>query len=195
MNELENQNVGQYVVHKSIPILLLKGGIAWFIMTIADLVLNRVPAVYQWVSGLNGQAVLRWANADNYQFFAALILNLIFGWIILYVVLSWFLEYYIIRSDAIIVRSGIIFSHEDVFQMEDVKSIDIYQGFWGKMFKTGTLKVYAFRVHKEIRLSDISDPYAVAAMIHEMHPTPAGLNWPPKTNIHNHRGPSNYVRN
>lgn len=191
MNELENQNVEQHVVHKSIPILLLKVGIAWLIMTIADLIINQMPAAYQSLSGLNGQALLSWVNTDNYQIFANLILNVIFGWIILYVVLSWFLEYYIIRDDAVIVRSGIIFSEEDIFQMEDVKSIEIHQGFWGKMFKTGTLKIYAFRVHKDIKLSHIPDPYTIASRIHEMHPTPTGLAWPPKTNVRYHSGQSN----
>ena len=82
------------------------------------------------------------------------------------------------HDEVAIVHNGIIFSHEDVYQMEDVKSIDVAQGFWGKIFNTGTVEFYAFRMHKNIYLDDINDPYAVAANIHQMHPMPLGLAWP-----------------
>jgi membrane protein YdbS with pleckstrin-like domain len=102
-------------------------------------------------------------------------------------VLHWFYEYYIIQADAIIVHRGIIFSKQDVFQMEDVKSIDVSEGFWGKIFNTGTVEFYAFRMHKEIYLNNVPNPYEIAAQIHTLHPTPIGLNWPKQNSRKNQR--------
>lgn len=187
MNELEEHNKDQFVVHKSVPILIFKGGIAWFLLTLLVYITDQAPLLYKNILEKINPGYFEWMSIPSVQSFIHLALNVIFGWIILYVVLSWFYEYYIIQSDAIIVRKGIIFSNEDVYQMEDVKSIDIYEGFWGKIFKTGTLKVYAFRIHKDIRLSDISNPYQVAVKIHGMHPTPLGLNWPSEKRRNNHQ--------
>ncbi len=175
-----------HVIHKSVPTLLFKGGIAWVLLMLFDYVFDLMLA-----NSPLGATPITFFGLISSQALFHLIINTLFGWLFLYIVLSWFFEYYIIRPDAIIVRKGIVFTHEDIYQMEDVKSIDVYQGFFGRLLHTGTVEFYCFRMRMNIYLSHIPDPYTVAAHIHEMHPTPSTLNWPPRSRIH-HRNRVKY---
>ena len=182
MNELENQYLEQYLIHKSVVILIVKGAFAWLLLALFDFAIDQLPLLTQLSAtyNLSSTASLLQSLASAQSLFH-LVVNALFGWLILYTVLSWFFEYYIINSDSIIVRKGIIFTREDVYQMEDVKSIDVAQGFWGKLFRIGTLEFYAFRMRREVYLRHIADPFGVAALIHRLHPSPAGLRWPGRT--------------
>lgn len=113
-----------------------------------------------------------------------LILNFLFGWLLLYIVLDWVFEYFIIKNDAIVLRRGIIFSHEDVYQMEDVKTINVYQGFWGKLFNTGTVSFFDASVGKPEYLSGIDSPNVIAAEIYKIHPDPESIVMLPQENRH-----------
>lgn len=182
MNELETQNLHDYTIRKSVITLLLKGGFAWFLLALMDYGFDRLPAVLQGTT-LSNNVNLENLSAGQPTFH--LILNVLFGWLMLYVVLAWVFEFYIIKNDSIIVRNGIIFSREDVYQMEDIKTINVYQGFWGKIFNTGTVSFYAFRAQKHVYLSGVDKPNAVAAHIYEIHPGPESMVLIPQDNKHN----------
>lgn len=186
MNILESHNTTGSVIHKNIPILLFKGGVAWLLWALFDYFFDLLPqmsAVYS-PAPVTGLTNLLVSNISLFH----LVINILFGWLLLYVVLSWYQEYYIVSDDAIIVHKGILFTREDVYQIEDLKSIDVTQGFWGKIFNTGTLEFYAFRLRKDIYLSHISDPYALATRLHELHPHIASLSWPNQKNRRPGRG-------
>ena len=169
MNELETQNLHEYAIRQSVVILVLKGGTAWIILTIISFGLDRLPDI---LFNLTKLAIFNFAIPSETLALLHLFLNILLGWLILSIVLGWFFEYYIIKPDCIIVRKGIVFSHEDVFQIEDVKTIDIYQGLWGKIFRTGTLKFFAYRAQKMVCLNSIDNPHAIAALINSLHPVP-----------------------
>jgi hypothetical protein len=162
------------VIHQSVPILLLRGGIAWFLLIVSDYIYDLLPALSSFAESSGSFTNYLYSSQSLFH----LIINLLFGWLILFVVLNWFYEYYIIQNDAIIVRHGIIFSKEDVYQMEDVKSIDVSQGFFGKLFNTGTVEFFAFRMNQAVYLNHIASPYKVATLIHSLHPTFYGSNMP-----------------
>ncbi|MDR3643262.1 MAG: PH domain-containing protein [Candidatus Doudnabacteria bacterium] len=164
MNALEIPNLREYTIHKSVVVLLFKGGFAWLLLVLTSYGFNRL----QDLSSLAGRASISGDAPSIFQ----LILHILYGWLILYVILSWFFEYYIVRKDAIIIKKGIIFTREDVFQIEDVKIIDIVQGFMGKLLKYGTMKIYAFRSQRWVYLENIDNPHAIAAFIHSLHPAP-----------------------
>ncbi len=173
MNELETQNLHEQTIRKSILVLLVKGGIAWMLLALMYYGFDTIPS---WLAGTNAGTSLNTATLNSPQTLLHFILNLLFGWLILYVVLSWIFEYYILKKDSILVRRGIIFSHENIYQMEDVKTIEVSEGFWGKIFKIGTVHFYAFRAQKHVYLSNISNPSAVAAEIHALHTAPENVN-------------------
>lgn len=177
MNKLEDQNLHEFRIRKTILILVLRGGIAWlsfaalsygfdwltrFVQTAAPSTLLQLP--------INSERILSSSAAFH------LSLNFLYGWLLLYIVLAWIYDYFLIKPDTLIVRKGIFFSDETAYQMEDIKSVEVLQGFIGKIVNTGTLRLHAFRAQKEILLPDVRDPHTVAAHIQTLIPKPdAGL--------------------
>jgi membrane protein YdbS with pleckstrin-like domain len=177
MNELEIQNLHEHTIHKSVLVLLFKGGFAWLLLAALDY------GFYALILYLPGTNLATFTNIQTLSSPLPLfhfILNFLFGWLLLYVILDWVFEYYIIKEDSIVVRQGIIFSHENVYQIEDVKTIEVNQGFFGKIFKIGTVHFYAYRAQKHIYLNNISNPNTIAAHIHELHPAPETVHFPKK---------------
>lgn len=173
MNELEEQNLHEHIVRKSVAVLILEGGIAWILMALIDYGFDSLPVFLQGTAGNNfNTALLNPAALTAAQPLFHLTFNILYGWLIFYVILSWVFEYYIIKSDSIIIHRGIIFSREDVFQIEDVKTVEVIQGFWGKLFRLGTIHFYAFRANKHVYLNHISSPEMIAAHLHSLHPAP-----------------------
>jgi membrane protein YdbS with pleckstrin-like domain len=101
------------------------------------------------------------------------VLNVLYGAVVLYIVLTWVYDYFLVRSDAIVVRNGILFSSEELYQMEDIKTITVQQGFWGKLFNIGAIRFYAHQADREVILHSVDAPNKVAAHIHSLHPAPA----------------------
>jgi membrane protein YdbS with pleckstrin-like domain len=183
MNELETQNLNphDYVIRRSVVSLILKGAFAWILLALMNYGfdwLMSVPQNLSFGTALNTSAVI--ARLPVFQ----LVLNVLFGWLMLYIVLDWVFEYFIIKNDTIVLRRGIIFSHEDVYQMEDVKTINVYQGFWGKLFNTGTVSFFDASVRKPEYLSGIDNPNAIAAEIYKIHPGPESIVMLPQENRH-----------
>lgn len=168
MDELDIPNADkfmthEYIVHQSLAILLIRGGLTWLFLTGLNYLLDRLPEVTGLAASFSTITSGTWAIFH-------LILNTMFGWLILYVVLSWYLEYYIIREDAVICKKGIIFSKEDVYQMGDISTIDVTQDFFGKLFKYGTVKFYMYLSQHWVYLSNIGEPFATVAAIHSLLP-------------------------
>lgn len=180
MNELESQHVHEFRIRKSVKILLLKGAFAWLLLAAMDFGFDQIPTLLSGIDGRRfGSLLLNTDGAVTPNPLFHLTMNVLYGWLLLYIVLSWVFEYYIIKHDSIIVRKGIIFSDENAYQMEDIKTIEVFQGFFGKLFNMGTLRLFAFRARQDIVLTGIDRPHRVAAHIHELHPAPQLLEYKP----------------
>lgn len=59
--------------------------------------------------------------------------------------------------------------------MEDIKSIEIIQGMFGKIFNTGTVKLFAHRAQQYVLLSGVRRPAAIAAHIQRLHLSPESV--------------------
>lgn len=174
MNELETQHVHEFRIRSSVLLLLIKGAIAWIALTVCTYAFDVL--VVSLVGNGNkyslGAVVL---SAESLVTFVPLfdfILNTIYGVLVLYITLSWIYEYSMIKKSDILTHRGIVFSHEQVYEMGDIKTIEVVQGFWGKLFNTGTVKLYAHRAQKNVFLRTVSSPHAIAAHIRDLHPAP-----------------------
>ncbi len=165
MSESDTENLKEHVIHHSLLLLLVKGGIAWVILTFVDYLIDLLPNAATWLNThlttftINVQTITSSAPLNHF------IINILYGWLVLYVVLSWVFNYYIIKKDVIFIRNGIIFSHEYTYQIADIKGIIIQQGILAKMLNTGSIKLSIFRVDKEIILFNIDNPKQIALHI------------------------------
>ncbi len=177
MNELETQNVHEFRIRSSLLLLLLKGTIAWLVLAVLtyvfdSLLVSLLESGAQYNLGLfivSGDGLL--GNSPLFHFIA----NAIYGLLVLHITLSWIYEFSMIKPDEILTHRGIFFTHEHIYEIADIKTIEVHQGLWGKIFNTGTVQLYAHRAQKYIYLRNIAQPHAVAARIHELHPTPDSL--------------------
>lgn len=174
MNELETQHVHEFRIRSSILLLLIKGAIAWIMLTLCVYTFDVfvVSLVQNGTEYDIGPVVLNAETLVALVPFLHFIVNVLYGGLILYTTLSWVYEYSMIKQDEVLTHRGILFSHEHVYEMGDIKTIEVVQGFWGKLFNTGTVKLYAHRAQKYVFLRNISSPHAIAAHIRDLHPTP-----------------------
>ncbi len=169
MNELENIDLHEHLVRKSVSVLLFKGTIVWFLYFFADWLLklwqNNKEAISANLFSQNQTFVL--LDTTSSFFYTDLVIKLIFGFLLLFVVLAWVYEYYIFKQDRIIIRKGIVFSSEEVYHTENIHEAEVVQGLVGKILDTGTLKLtYGARgVEKVLYLNHIPRPYHVAGHI------------------------------
>lgn len=165
MSESETENLKEHVIHHSLLVLLIKGGIAWAILTFIDYFIDLLPNAAAWINAhattvtINIQSITSSAPLNH------LVINILYGWLVLYVVLSWVFNYYIIKKDVIFIRNGIIFSHEYTYQIADIKGIIIQQGILAKILNTGSIKLNIFRAEKEIILFNIDNPKEISLHI------------------------------
>lgn len=165
MSESETENLKEHVIHHSLLLLLVKGGIAWAILTFFDYLIDLLPSTATWLNAhlttftINVQTITSSAPLNHF------IINVLYGWLVLYVVLSWIFNYYIIKKDVIFIRNGIIFSHEYTYQIADIKGITVMQGVLAKLLNTGSIKLNIFRADKEIILFNIDNPKEISLHI------------------------------
>ncbi len=169
MNELENIDLHEHLVRKSVAVLLFKGTIIWFFYFFFDWLFkfweNNRETISTSLFSQN-QTFVFLDTASGY-FYLDLAIKLFFGFFLLFVVLTWIYEYYIFKLDRIIIRKGIVFSSEEVLHIENIHEAEVVQGLFGKILDTGTLKLtYGARgIEKVLYLNHIPRPYHVASYI------------------------------
>ncbi len=169
MNELETINLHEHLVRKSVAVLLFKGGIAWLLYFFFDWLLSFWQNNREIISSefILQEKSLTFFNTDDVYFFLFWTVKLLFGILLLIIVLRWVYEYYIFKTDRIIIRKGIFFSREEILDIENIHEAEVDQGIIGKILDTGVLKLtYGARgIEKIIHLKHIPRPYHVAGHI------------------------------
>ena len=78
----------------------------------------------------------------------------------IWIILQWLNEYYEITPTSIVHRSGIIFRHEEKYELASIGSLNLQQGFISKFLNYGTLYfydktarryVYFYLIHNPVR--------------------------------------------
>ena len=101
-------------------------------------------------------------NMVFYIEFFSLITNLV---IFLYLLLSWNYKYYVISAEGISSNSGIILRKTKQIDIPAVRSVSVNQGFFGRIFGYGTLKLESPLLTKPFLLYDLPSPFKHSGLI------------------------------
>jgi uncharacterized membrane protein YdbT with pleckstrin-like domain len=88
----------------------------------------------------------------------------------IYVVLQWVNEYYKITPKEIIHKKGFIFKKEERYKINHVAEISLEQGFFGRIFNYGTIKLYDWATDKTAYLYLIHNPVRYKNVLHRLIP-------------------------
>lgn len=102
------------------------------------------------------------ANMVFYVGFFSLIFNLL---IFLYLLLSWNNKYYIISAKGISSHSGVILRKTEQIDVPAIRSISVNQGFFGRIFSYGTLRLESPLLTKPFWLHDLPNPFRHSGLI------------------------------
>ena len=174
-----------HIVHKSILVLLLKGGAAWLLATILLVSLEQLTGLF---TAFQTQTPNLTLTSTAPTISSVLIIRLIgqfcYGLLVLYIVLNWLYEFYITQPSGIIVRRGIIFSKEIQYSLGAIQSIGVQQGILGRIFNFGTVILYNPVLKSDLKLEFIHNPYGEAQFIQKIHPNPEIIHFLPKASLH-----------
>lgn len=101
-------------------------------------------------------------NMVFYVDFFLLIINII---IFLYLLLSWNCKYYIISAEGVSLNFGVILRRSKQIDVPAIRSISVNQGFFGRIFGYGTLKLESPLLTKPFLLYDLPDPFRHSGLI------------------------------
>ncbi len=100
-----------------------------------------------------------------------------FAWInllellaLFYAAIRWHNHYYIVKEDRILTNRGVFLKHQWVFAIRNIESIDLEQGFFGRIFNFGTLYFHAPTLNKKISMWGISSPRRKEMVIERLLP-------------------------
>lgn len=96
----------------------------------------HVPAPENWIFGFRALEVL----------------------MIVYVILRWFKNFYILTPEKILAHRGVFVHDQDFFALKNIESISLHQCLLGKIFRYGTIKMYAPTLKKQVCIRNINAP-------------------------------------
>lgn len=86
------------------------------------------------------------------------------------IIFSWLEEYYEITPTEIIHKKGIIFKKEQRYRLKHVGSFTLEQGFWGRIFNFGTIRLYDWLISKDAHLYLIHNPRKYHHILEDLLP-------------------------
>lgn len=78
--------------------------------------------------------------------------------LVIYVIVEWFNEYYVITTTEVIHKKGLFMKREQRHTLEHLGSLNIEQGALGRIFNYGTLRLYNWVLEKNYDLYLVHDP-------------------------------------
>ena len=86
------------------------------------------------------------------------------------VILQWLENYYEITPNEVIHRSGIIFKKERRDSLEHLGGLKLTQGFWGRIFRYGNLKLFNWATEKDMTFYLINNPKKYHTILQKLLP-------------------------
>lgn len=77
---------------------------------------------------------------------------------VIFITIQWYSEYYEITPKMLIHRKGLLFKKEQRYVLNHLSFIEIDQGFFGRLFNYGTLKLFNWVHNKQVMLYLIHNP-------------------------------------
>ena len=90
--------------------------------------------------------------------------------LMVYIVVIWLNEYYEITPTEVIHKSGLIFRKEERHALSHVDSIDIEQGFLGRVFNYGNIILHHWYIEKKTVLYLIHNPLKYLRILQDLLP-------------------------
>lgn len=90
--------------------------------------------------------------------------------ITIYVVLQWVNEYYKITPNEVIHKRGFFMKREEANKFEHLSSLRLEQGFLGRIFNYGTIRLTNFVTEKNVYLYLIHNPTKYKEVLDELMP-------------------------
>lgn len=145
-----NITVTHINIRESISILVLK-------LLALDFIAAIFTMLFFAVTSFNPNAsIAEKILSYNMLFFVLLgIFKILFT---VYVVLLWLNEYYEMTPTSVLHKRGLLFREVQRFQLEDVRTIRLYQGLLGKLFNFGTIELQDIRRNKRVEMYLIHNP-------------------------------------
>lgn len=104
----------------------------------------------------------------NLPFFLVLVILKVV--LTIYVVMRWITEYYEIWPHALMYWSGIIWRNQEKHPFSQMRSVKVEQGFLGRIFGFGTIRLYNWYLEKNTDLFLIHNPIKYFHIIESLLP-------------------------
>lgn len=102
---------------------------------------------------------------EPYIFFQSLAFFFIEISLVLFVVLHWLSNYYIIKGNELIVVTGILVKKEQAFSLSGAQAITYEEGIIGRLLNYGDVHLFSPILQKEVYLSNVPDPKHIVDLI------------------------------
>jgi membrane protein YdbS with pleckstrin-like domain len=88
----------------------------------------------------------------------------------IFIVVQWVNEYYEIYPTEVIYKKGFIVKQEERYLVEHIGSMKIDQGFFGRVFNFGTIKLFNWTTEKDVLLYLIHNPLKYEHILEDLMP-------------------------
>ncbi len=149
------------IVKRSVPLLGLKLVILELIAELLYLLIRSALEYVQQFAGLQ----LPYVG----PIVQAVILVLQLG-IVLYLFASWANEFYELRQNEVVVRTGILNKQERSYPYNNMQSVIVREGILSRTFNAGSVAVYIPTLGQELQFTDVSNPKHFAELLKQALP-------------------------
>ncbi len=150
-------------IRESITILLAK-------LILVDL-LSSVVVVSLYLVVVKGGDLTHFASESTLIFLVVFaIMGVIKLGFSIYIVLLWLNEYYEITPETVVHKSGIIFRKTQTYRLEEIRLMDVQEGFLGELFNFGTITLYDTFLNRFMDMYLIHNPHRYAKVLKKLRP-------------------------
>ncbi|MDO8269157.1 MAG: PH domain-containing protein [Candidatus Levybacteria bacterium] len=89
---------------------------------------------------------------------------------VIFVIAQWLNEYYEITAKEVIYRRGLILRREEQHKLAHIGSVRLEQGFLGRIFNYGTLKLFNWTIERDVVMYLIHNPRKYQNILDELIP-------------------------
>jgi uncharacterized membrane protein YdbT with pleckstrin-like domain len=92
--------------------------------------------------------------------------------VLIYLLLKWANEYYILKEGEVVLVKGILQKQEKAYSFNNMQSVIVRQGLLSRLLRSGTVAVYIPTLGQELEFTDIPHPKEFAERIKKSLPYP-----------------------
>jgi len=150
--------IRQSTTHLAIRLILLQliFALIYMFLTISVRLFDATPQIREWAYSLANILII---PIVLYQL-----------GLMLWVILDWVGNSYILREGEIVVRSGIINRKEKIFAIKHIESISCNQSWFERIFNYGTLRLFNPLLQQNVNLVSVKNPQKYLKVLEAISP-------------------------